>query len=480
MKYEDYVMSRVNFYNISRLFIFLAFAALITISPSLKVIPKDIVATSFHDSQRLVELILVTFVLLYSVFSNYRTIYFKNNSSIRYIFYTLVALVITSSYLALSPRHAFLEISLFAGLSYLAIFVERLYQNDKALLIKRLIYVLWAGLLLCMVSFYVGYFTAVIFKTPVQWPKPLTGFGNIRFFNQYQLWGLGLITLPLITRNFVSTNSRRGLQIGLSFWFVLLFFAASRGAFLALLFGLLVTALVYRKSAWAFIRLQLTHITAGYLIYKFLFQFIPSLGSTEVVTGTAMRETTNDRIELWKLSLSLIQDHPYLGVGPMAYAWLSKISSHPHNSVLQLMTEWGLPAAFIVFALVAYGVIAWLRKFNVKSLKENTELDNNLAIILFFTLTTNAAYSLVDGVIVMPISQVMMFTFVGLAMGFYYQDQPAIVKNNSTLSRIFAGIVLITLAWSSLPEILQAASGSEKHFSTGYTATGPRIWQEVK
>ncbi len=473
-------MPKINFSNIFRLFIFLAFAALISISPSLKVIPKNLVTTSFHDSQRLVELILVTFVLLFSVFSKYRTASFKNNTSIRYMLFTLVGLVITSSCLALSPRHAFLEMSLFVGLSYLAIFVESSYQNDKTLLTKRLVYVLWAGVLLCMVSFYVGYFTAVIFKTPVQWPKPLTGFGNIRFFNQYQLWGLGLIALPLITRNYVSTSSRRWLHVGLSLWFVLLFFAASRGAFLALLFSLLTTALVYRKSAWAFIRLQLTHLTAGYLIYKFLFQFIPSLRSAEVVTGTAMRETTNDRIELWKLSLNLIQDHPYLGVGPMAYAWLSKISSHPHNSVLQLMTEWGLPAAFIVFALVAYGVIAWLRKFNVKSLKENTELDNNLAIILFFTLATSAAYSLVDGVIVMPISQVMMFTFVGLAMGFYYQNQPAVVKNPSNFSRIFAGIVLITLAWSSLPEILQATSGSEKHFSTGYTATGPRIWQEVK
>jgi zinc transporter ZupT len=103
-----------------------------------------------------------------------------------------------------------------------------------------------------------------------------------------------------------------------------------------------------------------------------------------------------------------------------------------------------------------------------------------LAIVLFFTLIANAAYSLVDGVIVMPISQVLMFTIIGLMIGYYSKNDVAEVKRKSFFLPIFAGITLITLTWSTLPEILQSASGDAKRFSMGYTAAGPRFWLEVK
>ncbi|MDI1310298.1 MAG: O-antigen ligase family protein [Methylotenera sp.] len=474
-------MQSNNISTATRFFIFLVIASLVTLSPSLKVIPRDIIVTSFHDNQRLVELLLVTLVLLYSAFSSNREEYSTANQSMSFMLYMLMTLAIASSCLAISQRHAALEISLFAGLSYLAIFIANLYHENKTLLIKRLTYMFWASILLCMVSFYVGYITAIIFSTPVKWPNPLTGFSNIRFFNQYQLWTLGLITLPLLKTNFVSSNSRRWLHLALSFWFVLLFFSASRGALLAWIFGISITAIVYKKSAWSFIRLQIIHLSTGYLVYKILFFIIPSLMEAAVIIpGSIIRDTTSDRLDLWKLSLNLIQEHPYFGIGPMSYAWVSKISSHPHNSVLQLMSEWGLPAAFIIFYLVIYGLISWLRKFNAISLKDNLKFDSNLAIILFFTLCTCSVYSLVDGVIVMPISQVMMFTFIGLAIGFYSESMSVKVKHSTLFKSIFASIVLVALIWSTLPEILQSAVGNEKHFSISYTATGPRIWVEVK
>ena len=95
-------------------------------------------------------------------------------------------------------------------------------------------------------------------------------------------------------------------------------------------------------------------------------------------------------------------------------------------------------------------------------------------------MITNAAYSLVDGVIVMPLSQVMMFTIIGLMIAYYFDGRLTEAKQINLFRRAFAGIVLITLAWSTLPEILQSATGSEKRFSVGYTAVGPRLWLEVK
>ena len=442
---------------------------------------------SLHDSQRLVELLFISLVLLESIVLKASTSCFVINNTTRYAFYVLTALAIISSYLSISPRHALIEISLFAGLFYLALLIARLYHENSTQLIKHLTYVFWGGILLSMIAFYVGYFTATIFKTPVVWPAPITGFNNIRFFNQYQLWTLGLITLPLLTIDFNNVHSRRwlrmGLHLGLVAWWVLLFHSASRGVLLSWVVGILITALIYRKLAWPFIRLQLAHITIGFLSYQILFELIPLLRGFAVVTGTVVRDTTSDRIELWSQSLHFIQDHPILGIGPMQFAWYSPISAHPHNSMLQLMSELGLPAALLLFTITCYGLRCWLKKFNIASLQSKTNQDRSLAILLLFTVVTNAAYSLVDGVIVMPISQVMMFTFIGLMIGYYIDGSVTeinVTKRKSLWNRLFAGIVLVTLVWSTLPEILQNAAGNEKRFSMGYTALGPRIWLEFK
>ncbi len=460
--------------------IFLVFISLISLSPSLNIIPKILIETSFHDSQRLLELLLIALILLHSIIFRSQNSYFTAIPNIRYAFYVLITLAIASAYLAKSPRHAIIEVSLFSGLSYLTLFVVNLYHENNTRLIKWLTYAFWAGILLSMVSFYVGYITATTFSTPLVWPNPLTGFSNIRSFNQYQLWTLGLITLPLLTLDFKSAQTRRYLHFGLVCWWVLLFYSASRGALLAWLVGLLATAVIYRKLAWPFIRLQLMHITAGFISYQILFKFIPNLRGSALVTGTIMRDTSSDRLELWRLCIAIIQDHPIFGVGPMHFAWVSQTSAHPHNSVLQIMAEFGLPAALIILAMAFYGLRCWLKRFSLKNLQADTTLNSTLAIVLFFTIVTNAAYSLVDGVIVMPISQVMLFTFIGLMIAFYSHGHVVEVKRKSVLMPIMAGVVLIALISSTLPEILQSASGSEKRFSMAYTASGPRIWLELK
>jgi O-antigen ligase len=414
-------MFRFNTLITLQLLVFAVFIGLIGLSPSLKIIPQKITAMSLHDSQRMIELLFISLLLIENIVYRKNTSYLSMDKTIRYALYGLAALAIASSCLAISPRHAMIEISLFAGLLYLTLFVVRLYRENSIQLVKRLTYVVWGGILLSMVAFYVGYFTATVFKTPVIWPAPITGFNNVRFFNQYQLWTLGLIGLPLLTIDFKNIRTRYWLHLGVISWWVLLFHTASRGVLLSWGLGMLITAAIYRRLAWPLIRLQLIHITAGFLSYQILFELIPFLRGFAVVTGTVVRDTTSDRIELWKQALHLIQDHPIFGIGPMHFAWYSPISAHPHNSVLQIMAEWGLPAALLTVMITCYGLFCWLKKFNIGKLQSKTNYDCNLAIILFFTVITNAVYSLVDGVIVMPISQVMMFTFIGLIIGYYHE-----------------------------------------------------------
>ncbi len=465
----------------------LTFISLITFLPSLHFMPKVVIW--FVDGQRLLELLLLSFILFDAVFNHS-----SNTASkpLGYALFTLLSLVIISACLAQSPRHAFLEAATFIGLYYLALFVARLYQENPQIFLKRLSTALWVSILLFMVSFYVGYITAIIFKTPLQWPLPFKGFTNVRHFNQYQLWSLGLICLPLLDREFkpgfvLKKNLRLWFHAALTCWWVLLFYSASRGVLLAWFLAIVCTALIYKKLAWPFVRMQCAHLATGYISYIMLFQIVPLLRNSVLVTGTIMRETANDRIGLWKTALDLIEKQPVLGVGPMHYAWYSQSNAHPHNSVLQLAAEWGLPATAIILSIAGYGIFSWLKRFNANTLNAESninqvKLNGHLAIILFFTLMANAAYSLVDGVIVMPISQVLMFTVIGLMIGHHLNNQTKQNNTNkysSNLRRILAGLVLLVLVWSSLPEIRQGFSDSEKGFSIGYTAAGPRFWRET-
>ena len=462
----------------------LACIALITFLPSLHFMPKEIIW--FHDGQRLLEIIILNFVLLSSIFNTHNDEFFSAmDYKMRYAFVALILLAISSSLLAVSPRHAIIEISIFAGLLYLALMIARLYSRNKEVFIKRLVYVVWASMLLYLVSFYVGYITAVIFKKPLQWPLPFTGFSNIRAFNQYQLWSLGLITLPLLAFD-LNNHIRRWLYIALIFWWVLLFYSASRGVLIAWLIGAAITAVIYRKFAWPLLRIHLINMLSGYFTYLFLFKITPKLNESTLVTGTVLRETTSDRIDLWHKAFTLAMDFPWLGVGPMHYAWNSTTNAHPHNSVLQLAAEFGIPATLIILTIAGYGIYFWLKKININQLTSDSKLDKNLAVILFFTITTNAIYSLVDGVIVMPISQVMMFTTIGLLLGHYAYNNKSNQKSDElhktarfNFVAIFSFVTFVALAWTTLPEIVQGLSGNEKGFSTGQPAIGPRLWREI-
>ena len=140
-----------------------------------------------------------------------------------------------------------------------------------------------------------------------------------------------------------------------------------------------------------------------------------------------------------------------------------------------------MPATMIMLGIAGYGFYCWYKKFNANAISLMPKLDCNLSIILFFTIITNAAYSLVDGVIVMPISQVLMFTIIGMMIGQYQFGRTLIVSKNQTKFQfrfrpIFAGIVLITLVWSTLPEIIQGLSGNPRGFSSGSNIVNPRIW----
>ncbi|MGJ8619243.1 MAG: O-antigen ligase family protein [Methylophilaceae bacterium] len=466
-----------NLQKILLMLIVLAYIALITLQPSLQLWPKHIVW--FIDRQRLLELLLLGLVLLHILQTGHLT----QNTILasKLIQSGLIVLAIFSFFsitLAYAPRHALTEFNMFVALGFLSLLIANQYQQRKNNLIKFFTYALWFSVLLYMLSFYTGYITATVVKKPLKWPFPFTGFTNIRSFNQYQLWGIGLLLLPLICYELKRTT-RFFVHIALIAWWVLLFYSASRGVLVAWLIGATLTLLVYQKFSWSFLKLQAAYLISGFISYQILFKLIPKTHGSQLVTSTVVRETTHDRLELWNQAILMIKTYPIFGVGPMHYAWFNKTNGHPHNSILQIAAEWGLPATAIILSIAIHAFYCWFRKFSLNQLEAKSTLDKNLSVILFFTMITNAAYSMVDGVIVMPISQVLMFTMIGLMLG-QYASTVNVAPHKSIFRPLIAGILLITLAWSTYPEIKQGFSADRKGFSMGHTAIGPRFWRETK
>lgn len=491
-------MQRFNLTSIMQLLVIFAFIALITFSPSFHFIPY----IELHDCQRVIQLLLLGLVLVDAIFLGwYNSAKIPVRNELQLGFFALLALAIASTAHSLDPRYAVIEVTIFAALCYLALFVARLHVEYKEKLVKNLAYAILASIVLYMVSFYTGYITAMVFKKPMGWPLPFSGFNNIRLFQQYQLWTLGLICLPLLAFD-LKKNIRLWLYFALTCWWVLLFYAASRGVALGWLIATSLTAIVYKKLAWPFLRIQLINAFTGFSVYHLLFKIISpwvesTIATNEAVryivsTSSIFRTSTNDRTDLWKAAYVMIDNFSLLGVGPMHFYFYTPSGTHPHNSVLQLASEWGLPATLILFSIAGYGFYCWMKKFNAKQLQTTTKFNSNLSIILFFTITASGAYSLVDGVIVMPISQVLMFTMIGLMIG-QYSENTWLINNTESIKRklrfrpVFAALILIFMVLSIRPELERGLTSAnrvmapgERAFAMAPDTINPRIWMQQR
>lgn len=432
------------------------------------------------DRQRLLELTMLAFVFLEAISIKFsKEKFMPINKPVRLSLLILLVFAGFSTSLAFSPRHAIVEVSTFIGLGFLALVIAQWYQQDYTKCLTRLTYILWASTILYLLAFYTGYLSATIVKKPLNWPDPFTGFNNIRSFNQYQLWGLAFLTLPLFWLD-LKKSTRLILHTALIAWWVLLYYSASRGVLIAWLGAIIITGIVYRQAAWSFIKMQASHMALGLLCFHILFKVIPETNQSTLKTLDIVRSTTSGRIALWEQAIAMIKAFPIFGAGPMHFAWYNKTNAHPHNSILQLASEWGIPATLIMLFIVLYTLFHWMKKFNFSRLQKETALQKNLSVILFFTILANCAYSFVDGVIVMPISQVLMFTMIGVMLGQYANENKEELPYTARIRPLIAVLMLITLLWSNYPEVKQGLSGDPKYFSMEHTAIGPRFWRETK
>lgn len=307
------------------------------------------------------------------------------------------------------------------------------------------------------------------------------GFSNVRFFGHVQTMLLPFLVLPALwwTRR---PWPRVLLLLVPAIWWTLAIASGTRGSWVALLIGALVASALGGAAGKIWLRWQLGALLMGGLCYLVFILGLPELMDKPAffLHRTQDLISLRGREILWALSVDLLAAHPWLGIGPMHFAHrLSVIASHPHNAVLQWMTEWGIPAALLMTAVAGIGGLRFaLRVYRSPEAAAPAAM---MRIALLAALTGAAVQSMVDGVLVMPVSQMLLVLLGGWAWGWSLAERPGVerpegiaVRSGSTV-RILAVLSLLCLLGSAWPEITRLEERLEAHLKAYPQGSTPRL-----
>lgn len=243
-------------------------------------------------------------------------------------------------------------------------------------------------------------------------------FSNRRTYGQFQTFTLPLLALPLLLPS-IKRSTKAWVFVLLACWWMIAICGGTRGTWLGMaVAGLLLTCLGPHGRRWT--SWQLGAALAGCLLYWIIFDVMTTWLDIRTLNFASDRLTTNlsAREVIWQQAWEMIKARSLLGFGPMHFADIpNNVAAHPHQSVLQWACEWGVPSALLVggLALRGLGATALL----IRSKATSTAPEDVWRLCLFASLLGALTQSMVDGVIVMPYSQLWLCLVVGWLMGMH-------------------------------------------------------------
>lgn len=394
----------------------------------------------------------------------------------------VVGLGVLSAALASAPFYAFLEVTHFVLLFVLAGVVASAVRRSQEFNERVLLGCVVVSAFLYAVYFAVSYGLSVALPILEVGRETISGFANTRFFNQYQTW-----TLPLLVGAVLALPKQWWASRGVVFfltalWWTLVFASNVRGTVVAIAIGAVGAGLLFRKHSYPWLGVLAGSVAAGGVLYYFLFTL--GGGVAPEVVERLGDVGQSRRLQHWRKCLTMAWTHPWLGVGPMHYAWPPfdyEVAAHPHNAFLQWLAEWGVPSTIIMSSLTVWGGWAWMQqeRENVGSTSRGSTA---VAVSLVVATLAGAAHALVSGLIVMPVSQVLLVLVGGWAWGRY---RPATRYSGRSFSRgahALLGLFLvasITIVGGSLQDLVNAENRRSAFLeSVEREALSPRYWQQ--
>ena len=371
---------------------------------------------NLFDDKRIVEIALLALGSLYLALSNQTrnnvyAIYSQFSDLIKLSLFMILCLGIGSALNAALPTMAFVEVSTYVLLFYFALLIAALRQQQPQFFDKAL-----SLIILLSAALYSVVFGEVLLQKFLQHKNLLyfPGFVNIRFFDHLALWTLFFLILPMRYFKANTVNKFIVSIIAIS-WVALVCFSFSKGAFISLAVALTLTTLQYRRRCWSWLRWQLGFIIGGILLYFAVFYVLPHLAGIHfrAPIASSINSSKNSRLELWWYAFKLFKTSPLLGVGPMHFALHRNImAAHPHNAIILLVTEWGVIAGLLMLFVAIYASWRWLQKPC-----DDQQATPWLRYSLNATLIAVLIESMLSGIIVMPLSQLLLAVVIGWTIG---------------------------------------------------------------
>ncbi|RLJ18530.1 hypothetical protein DJ031_11125 [bacterium endosymbiont of Escarpia laminata] len=432
---------------------------------------------NLYDTKRILEIVLLLGICLLLLFSHkqrqfWLTLFSQLTRQTKLLITGIIIFGAISSIVAPIPQDAFLSLSHVVLLFFFTLFiaVQRQHYGDSYDKILVLIIVL-------AVIIYEGAFIKSFIDHAVQdrifYFHPV--FVNSRFLCQFLTWTLPLITLPIFLAQ-ESTPSRRKL-IFLStlliagIWWATAIANGSKGSLFGQLIGWIGIAIIFRNRGKDWLLVQAYALLAGLFIF-FVF-FVPELRYDNFA---AVSQSLVSRMALWEQALQLIKDNPLLGAGPLHYAYFrNPYAAHPHNSMLQIASEWGIPVLLMVSLLAITNFTTWVKRITA----------NPVHLSLTASLLAATFHSQISGVLTTPLSQIMMCLVIGWMYGI---RQPLQIAPDSSVSNTakwaFLFVMLLSIAGVAqgiFPEVFSLSElgiewlNSHERFE-GHATFNPRFW----
>ncbi len=446
----------------------------------------------WHDGQRLGQLVLLATVVLALAWPGaarrLADIWALLPQWARVALLAAFALGFSSSLMAPLPRWALLEWGMLWLLLILMLSVaaqrrcwgERLDQGLTLLFFATATaYAVTSGVVY-MTMLYVGPFFNV--------RELYVSFSNVRFFGHIQTMLLPFLLLPAMWWG--TTRMRCAILCTVPIlWWMLAVASGTRGTWIALLVGVVAVAIFAGVAGRRWIKWQIGGLLGGLLCYGLFIWAVPQLFEqpTWFIHRSGDIVSLSQRELLWAGSITFSAQHPLLGIGPMHYAYFSSVvGAHPHSAFLQWLAEWGVPAALLMTAVCAYAGIIFAR--HVRQTSGLAQDDRGrVEIALLAALAGAAAQAMVDGVLVMPVSQTLLALLCGWAIGIYFEKRDFAAHSHIFQSStvLVITIVAATLVTSGvLPEMGRIAEREQAYLAAhppvdpSLPRLFPRFWAQ--
>ncbi len=431
---------------------------------------------SWHNEQRAAQIVLLVLTTAVYVVSCLSASPSTSRSLWTFppLLLAFLGIGVISALLAPLRLEALADVGLIVLLAALTLVTARVVARNPALALRS---AQWFALL-CASAYVMGVATRLLAATNLERPIDLDvwilGYANPRFPS-----ALHTLLIPLLAVTILDGREAKLIRLGASVMLPLLWAIniglGTRGIWFAYALALPALFLIVgwrntSRLAGVIVAAAVAGVATYYALLAAYSSFVNAASATH---APPLNLTLTSREALWQLSWDAIKASPWLGMGPMQFAALgSPVGAHPHNWVLQIASEWGLPALVIVL----YGALRLLRVLR------RTVNNKNLSAPLVAVIAA-LALGLVDGNLVMPVSQSASAMVLGLLMGLIHTDNLANGSRPGAIGRAFTVLactlsagLLVFYTENSWPEQHRGVSEYQKSNPAAWLV--PRFWEQ--